>query len=127
METLDHQGRVRIVRPEMGSAKVRYMFDESGNLVRSSMRVSVADVSQAFEDLLDGRRTREQIAEWASSARRSGDAGKLEYVPAADEERIWSGILYLMGVDLKVGPASYLHNREDFERFRAEWEGACCP
>jgi hypothetical protein len=87
------------------------------------MRVSVEDVSQAFEDLLAGRRTREQVANWASSAQRAEDAGTLEYVPAADEGRIWSGILYLMGVDLKAEPASYLHNREDFERFKAEWEG----
>ena len=33
METLDHEGRVRIVRPETGGEKVHYMFDESGNLV----------------------------------------------------------------------------------------------
>lgn len=31
METLDHAGNVRIVRPETGGAKVHYMFDEHGN------------------------------------------------------------------------------------------------
>jgi hypothetical protein len=30
-ETLDHAGRVRIVRPETGGPKVHYMFDELGN------------------------------------------------------------------------------------------------
>jgi RHS repeat-associated protein len=31
METLDHSGRVRIVRPETGGAKIHFMFDELGN------------------------------------------------------------------------------------------------
>ena len=30
-ETLDHEGRVRIVRPETGGPKQHYMFDEYGN------------------------------------------------------------------------------------------------
>jgi len=30
-ETIDHSGRVRVVRPETGGPKVHYMFDESGN------------------------------------------------------------------------------------------------
>ena len=30
-ETLDHAGRVRIVRPEAGGPKVHYLFDESGS------------------------------------------------------------------------------------------------
>lgn len=30
-ETIDHIGRVRIVRPEMGGSKVHYLFDELGN------------------------------------------------------------------------------------------------
>lgn len=33
METLDHAGTVRIVRPETGGAKVHYVFDQAGNYV----------------------------------------------------------------------------------------------
>lgn len=33
METLDAAGRVRIVRPETGGAKIHYMFDELGNFI----------------------------------------------------------------------------------------------
>ncbi len=32
METLDHAGRVRIVRLETGGPKIHYLFDELGNL-----------------------------------------------------------------------------------------------
>ena len=35
METLDHLGRVRIVRPETGGDKIHYMFDEFGNFIGS--------------------------------------------------------------------------------------------
>jgi RHS repeat-associated protein len=31
LETVDHTGRVRIVRPETGGPKIHYMFDEFGN------------------------------------------------------------------------------------------------
>jgi len=33
METLDHAGRVRIVRPETGGPKIHYLFDEFGNSI----------------------------------------------------------------------------------------------
>jgi hypothetical protein len=29
-ETLDHQGRIRIVRPETGGTKTHHVFDEQG-------------------------------------------------------------------------------------------------
>ncbi len=32
-ETVDHAGRVRIVRPETGGPKIHYMFDEFGNFI----------------------------------------------------------------------------------------------
>ena len=33
LETLDQQGRVRIVRPETGGPKIHYQFDENGNFI----------------------------------------------------------------------------------------------
>ncbi|QDU82507.1 hypothetical protein Pla110_42650 [Polystyrenella longa] len=33
MESVDHQGRVRVIRPETGGAKVHYMFDELGEYI----------------------------------------------------------------------------------------------
>jgi hypothetical protein len=35
METLDHSGRIRIVRPETGGPKIHYLFDAGGNYVKS--------------------------------------------------------------------------------------------
>ncbi len=33
-ETIDHNGNVRIVRPETGGPKTHYMFDENGNFIK---------------------------------------------------------------------------------------------
>ncbi len=85
------------------------------------MKVSVTDIAHALQDLLSERRTREEIAEWASALRTAEDAGVVEYVPAAAEEKIWRGLEFLIGVDLRDAPDSYLHTPEDFQRFANEW------
>ena len=33
IETVDHNGRVRSVRPETGGEKIHHVFDEAGNYV----------------------------------------------------------------------------------------------
>jgi hypothetical protein len=35
METVDHNGNVRIVRPETGGTKTHYMFDKDGNFTET--------------------------------------------------------------------------------------------
>jgi len=85
------------------------------------MRVSALDVERAFEDLLAGTRSRVEIAEWASRAMQSEDLGTLEYDPPSAEERIWEGILYLLGADLKAAPGLDLHHEGDFREFFDRW------
>jgi hypothetical protein len=43
-----------------------------------TMTISRSDVSAAFDDLLSGARTREVVADWASSLLRADDAGELK-------------------------------------------------
>ena len=66
-------------------------------------------------------RSREQVASWAHAVREAEDAGTLEYEPSEAEKRIWRAILYLIGVDSKDGPDSYLHVEEDFRDFFEDW------
>jgi hypothetical protein len=35
MESLDHSGNVRVVRPETGGPKIHYRFDEAGNFMET--------------------------------------------------------------------------------------------
>ncbi len=81
------------------------------------MRVSSQDVRDMFSDLLSRNRSREDIAAWASSIRSADDAEGIEYDPPSDGTAIWDALEFLVGVDLKDGPESFLHNCEDFERY----------
>ena len=77
------------------------------------MKVSVDDVAARFSSLLEGKRTREEVADWALAVRRADDGGLLNYLPPSAEQAIWQALEYLEGADLKDGPDTYLHNDED--------------
>ena len=82
------------------------------------MTVTKAEISAMFDALLDGTRSREEIARWAQERRRADDQRMLVYEPTAAESQIWEGILYLIGVDTEVAPGSYLFSTEAFREFR---------
>ncbi len=81
------------------------------------MRISAGEVTSAFRDLMTGARSREEIAAWAAQVRAADDDEGIEYVPPKAETAIWDALEFLMGVDLKDGPTSYLHNESDFEQY----------
>ncbi len=81
------------------------------------MKVSAAEVSEQFDLLLGGEREPGAGEEWAAARMRAFDEGRLLFDPPADEDRIWEGISYLLGVGLRVAPDRYLHCREDFLDF----------
>jgi hypothetical protein len=81
------------------------------------MRVSNQDITDAFEDLLSGARTREEIAKWALSVRSADDAEGIEYHPSTAESAIWNALEFLTGIDLKEGLGVYLHTERDFEEY----------
>lgn len=82
------------------------------------MRITLEDIQRAFADLESESKSREQIADFASEALRSSDAGTLLMEPQTDAAKIWEAIKYLCGVDLKQSPESYLHCVQDFIEFR---------
>jgi len=83
------------------------------------MRVSVEEIAAAFSDLISGARPREAIASWATAICTADDRGTLKYSPPHAEAAIWDALTYLMGVDLRSGPDTYLHSRADFEEYWA--------
>jgi hypothetical protein len=87
------------------------------------MRVSTEDVTAAFLDLLSGARSREDVANWAHRVRVADDAEGIRYDPPAAESAIWDALEFLIGVDLKDGPDSYLHNQQDFEEYWSSKKG----
>lgn len=85
------------------------------------MKISTKDVEITFDDLLSGRKSREETAAWATSMRTEDDRGDLQYDPPSAESGIWRALDYLSRVDLKDAPDSYLHSEEDFWKFRRLW------
>lgn len=83
------------------------------------MEVSTLEIRRVFNDLLNERRTREEVASWASALRRAEDTGSLRYVPSNAEAEIWKALEFLMGIDLKESPNTYLH---ELGQVRAYWE-----
>jgi hypothetical protein len=82
------------------------------------MKVTLHDIQKTFAELESGSKSREEIADFASGAMRSDDAGLLQMEPTTEASRIWRAITYLSGVDIKEPPESYLHCVEDFIEFR---------
>lgn len=84
------------------------------------MRVSLHEIKQAFNYLIKEQKSREELANWAQKLQFAEDNGILEYDPPSEEDKIWDGIEYLMGVDLKNIDGSYLHDKESFVQYKNE-------
>ena len=83
------------------------------------MKVSLTDIRNKFDALDRAMESREDIASFATRAMQADDAGLLE-MKSAYADKIWKGILYLSGVDLKSEPDRYLHSTYDFAEARRE-------
>ncbi|QVL55807.1 MAG: hypothetical protein KFB95_00970 [Simkaniaceae bacterium] len=78
------------------------------------IKVSLEDIKNKFDELINEQCSREEISNWASKRMFAEDDGLLEYYPSEYEPVIWDGIGYLMGVDLPTTDRKYLFCKEDF-------------
>jgi hypothetical protein len=81
------------------------------------MNVTLNEIRIIFNNLINETISREDAAKWAQIRQQAEDAGKLQYEPPQKEDRIWKGIQYLLGVDLKEDLITYLHTVEDFRSY----------
>src|ERR1700760_4818166 len=77
------------------------------------MEIDLQAVRRAFEDVLDGRMSREQADRWAYAVVREEETGVVAYAPAHERDRIWAGVMYLYGIDAMKAPNAYLHCGDD--------------
>lgn len=82
------------------------------------MQVSINEIRQKFDDLIEEKVSREQISDWAIILETANDENYLEFIPFNEKKRIWRSIIYLTGVDLKDIDGEYLHSIENFMDFR---------
>lgn len=86
------------------------------------MKVSFNEIQEVFNELIEEKKSREEIASWASKRQLANDSDNLEFEPTSEKKKIWRGITYLLGVDLKDMDGSYLHSVENFIDFRKKTE-----
>lgn len=67
-------------------------------------------IRQQLLDLLAGRLTREEVADWASEWVREPE-------PVVQDPVVWEALKQLSGADLRESPLDYLHSDADFH----EW------
>lgn len=67
-------------------------------------------------DLLAGRATREEVADWAVKWVR-------EPMPDVQDPIAWEALKQLSGADLRISPRDYLHSEVDFHSWLDQLEG----
>ncbi|QVL55049.1 MAG: hypothetical protein KFB95_06955 [Simkaniaceae bacterium] len=78
------------------------------------IKVSLEDIKNKFDELIDEKLTREQVSAWALEKEQANDNELLEYYPINCQPIILDGIQYLTGVDLPTTDRKYLFCKEDF-------------
>jgi hypothetical protein len=87
------------------------------NITQTTKSISIDEVKNVFQEVLDNKLTREDASAWAKKLQQAEDLGELTYNPKSDETAIWRGITYLLGIDLPNDQGSYLHSNEDIATF----------
>jgi hypothetical protein len=81
--------------------------------LKLTMTLTLNDVRKTFQNLLDGSMTRDEADRWAYECIQKHESNNLVFSPLDDKKKIWSGLMYLYGVDSKNSPNEYLHTLSD--------------
>ena len=74
------------------------------------------EVDAKLCDLLSGKASREEVADWAAHCVRMAN-------PEVKDPCVWKALTQLAGADLGTTDRPYLHNREDFAAWLADFRG----
>ncbi|MEU6549749.1 DNA-binding protein [Streptomyces sp. NPDC046915] len=76
-----------------------------------------AEIGSRLRLLVVGAVSRGELSDWAMNVLESG-------APELRDDGIWTALDRLSGVDLMVAPGQYLHGRDDFDVWIAEFDGS---
>lgn len=96
-------------------------FRDRHNLRVSALKVSISDLRQAFDDLIAGRRTPDDIDRWACGLMAAHDREELLFEPSSQKECIWKALQSLCGCDMPGADKEPLYGVEDFIAWRDEF------
>lgn len=74
------------------------------------------EVKECLLDLLNGRRTREEVSDWAAP-------WVTQDFPEVDDPVVWEGLTDLLGADLMT-LEGYLHSEQDFRNWLQKIDAA---
>ena len=87
------------------------------------MELSRSDIHDVFQNLIEGRISREDADRWAYARMQAFDSNDLSFNPKVDEELLWSAVQYLYGIDTKLSPDEYMHSIDDVEaEYLSRWK-----
>ncbi|MDC4679746.1 hypothetical protein OHW47_13340 [Acinetobacter baumannii] len=86
------------------------------------MKISLLDVQEVFNDLLNHEISRDDAEEWARKRMKALDNQDLLFDPPSEEELLWKAVIYLSGVGLKISPDKYIEDEKGIkEEFNIYW------
>src|ERR1700747_2034365 len=80
------------------------------------MELDPQAVRRVFEDVLNGRVSREQADRWAYAVIQEEETGVVKYSPPRARERMWAAVMYLYGIDTMRAPNAYLKSDDDIRK-----------
>ena len=87
------------------------------------MILTLIEVNELFKKLIGADISREDADRWAYARMQAYDIGELEFSPSSDENKLWSAVQYLYGIDSKVAPGEYMHSLDEIkDKFEKEWK-----
>lgn len=91
-------------------------------MVNDEMKISLLDVQQVFNDLLNHKISREDAEEWARKRMNALDNQDLTFDPPIKEQLLWKAVIYLSGIGLKISPDKYMEDEIGIkEIFNTYW------
>ncbi|MDY7095747.1 MAG: hypothetical protein SX243_22460 [Acidobacteriota bacterium] len=78
---------------------------------------SRAEIENRLVELLAGKQSREEVADWASKWIRAEE-------PGVDDPAVWKALNELAGADLKTIDRPYLHEEVDFRAWLEELQAS---
>jgi hypothetical protein len=73
------------------------------------MLLNLDILKKFFLDVIEGKKTFEEASNWAQKRIQEDEIGELEY-PSEDITKIFSGLTYLLGVDMLEYSGEYFHS-----------------
>lgn len=77
------------------------------------MLLTLNFLKKVFLDVIEEKKTFEEVSAWAYERILENEIGNLELDSSEDRSKIFSGLTYLLGVDLLESPGVYFYSMQN--------------